>query len=157
MRSSTSGSRIVRAIYLLAAGCLLVGLCIEGIARVGFDRVSKIQRRMRDEYQLARAIGNDGAPQRRHVLVVGNSLLDEDVRFDRLRGELGVEWDARRFVVEQTFYLDWYYGLKRRFRAGAHPDAVVLMLSTGQWTATSSRGDYAAQYMIHIADLPDAM
>ena len=156
MRSSTSGSRIVRAIYLLAAGCLAVGVSIEGVARVGFDRVSKIQRRMTDEYRLARTIGTDGSAHSRHVLVVGNSLLDEDVRFDRLRGELGTEWDARRLVVEQTSYFDWYYGLKRLFREGARPDAVVVMLATGNWTATSSRGDYAAQYMIHIADLPDA-
>jgi hypothetical protein len=133
-----------------------VALAVEAVARVGFDRVSQIQRRMADEYRIARAIGHDVHTRKKHLLVVGNSLLDEDVRFDDLKGALGDEWDARRFVVEQTFYLDWYYGLKRLFREGARPDVVVVMLSTRQWIRTDSRGDYSAHYLMDTADVPQA-
>jgi hypothetical protein len=141
---------------VLLAGCLLVALGSEAIARVAFHRVSKIQRRMADEYQAARAIGQDRSPQTGHLLLVGNSLLDEDVRFDSVRSGLGREWDTRRFVVEQTFYLDWYYGLRRLFREGARPDVVVIMLTTQQWVRSDSRGDYSAQYLMAPVDLPAA-
>src|SRR5512146_1776404 len=117
MRSSTSVSdgagarphRTVRAIWMLLAGCALVALGIEGVARVGLDRVSKIQRRTVTEYALACRIGHehDG---RVHVLVVGNSLLDEGVHFGMVHDRLLPEWDAQRFVVEQTAYYDWLYG-----------------------------------------------
>jgi hypothetical protein len=145
-----------RAAWILLAGCLAVALAVEATARVGLDRASKIQRRMADEYRLARTIGTGASPGRTHILFVGNSLLDEDVRFDRLHDAVAPQWDARRFVVEQTLYYDWYYGLKRLFREGARPDIVVLMLSTRQWVRTEIRGDYSAYYLISTRDLVDA-
>ncbi len=111
---------------------------------------------MAAEYRLARTIGTGASTGRTHVLFVGNSLLDEDVRFDRLHDAVAPQWDARRFVVEQTLYYDWYYGLKRLFREGARPDIVVLMLSTRQWVRTEIRGDYSAYYLISTRDLVDA-
>lgn len=156
MHSSTSGSSSLRATYVLLAACVLVALGSEAVARVGFHRVSKIQRRMADEYQAARAIGHQQSPETRHLLLVGNSLLDEDVRFESVRNGLGPAWDTRRFVVEQTFYVDWYYGLRRLFREGARPDVVVIMLTTQQWARGDSRGDYSAQYLMTPVDLPAA-
>jgi hypothetical protein len=153
MRSFISGSRTIRATLLLLAGCGMVAVFVEGVARVALDRVSKIQRRTADEYSLARTIGSGPAGQKR-VLVVGNSLLDEDVRFDDVRSALGEPWQARRFVIENTFYLDWYYGLKRLFSEGAHPDVVVLTLSTRQWMRRDIRGDYSSYYLINTGDLP---
>jgi hypothetical protein len=132
---------------------VVVALGIEVVARVGFDRFSKMQRRTVAEARLAEAIGSD-ATSRRHLLVVGNSLLDEDVRFDEVREALEGEWDARRFVVEQTYYLDWYYGLKRLFRSGARPDVVVVMLSTRQWIRSNTRGEYSAHYLMDPVDVP---
>jgi hypothetical protein len=157
MPSSISGSNVRRAAWILLAGCLAVAFAVEATARVGLDRASKIQRRMADEYRLARTIGNGGSTGRTHVLFVGNSLLDEDVRFDRLREAIAPQCDARRFVVEQTLYYDWYYGLKRLFREGARPDIVVLMLSTWQWVRTEIRGDYSAYYLISSRDLVEAV
>jgi hypothetical protein len=153
-RAAAAGSGAFRASIALVAGCALVALGVEAVARVGFDRASKIQRRMASEYNLARTIGGDC--DRRHVLLVGNSLLDEDVQFDALRAAVGSGWDARRFVVEQTFYLDWYYGLRRLFHEGARPDVVVVMLATGHWTRNESRGDYSAHYLVDLADVPAA-
>ena len=156
MPSFTSSSRLRRATWLLLAGCLAVVFGVEAAARLAFDRASKIQRRMADEYRMARTIGSGPPAGRTHVLFVGNSLLDEDVRFDRLQDAVAPQWDARRFVVEQTFYYDWYYGLKRLFAEGARPDIVVLMLSTRQWVRTEMRGDYSAYYLLSTRDLADA-
>jgi hypothetical protein len=138
---------------MLLAGCLAVAFAVEAAARVAFDRASKIQRRMADEYRLAKTIGANRSAGRTHALFVGNSLLDEDVRFDRLHDAMAPQWDARRFVVEQTFYYDWYYGLKRLLDEGARPDIVVLMLSTRQWVRTEMRGDYSAYYLLSTRDV----
>src|SRR5207237_7021474 len=108
------------------------------------------------EYRLAREIGCDRDAGRTHVLVVGNSLLDEGVQFDRVREGLREDCDARRLVVEQTCYFDWYYGLKRLFREGARPDVVVVALSPSQWVRPDSRGDYTAQYLWSLADIAEA-
>jgi len=155
MPSSTSASSVRRATYLLGLGCLAIVVGVEATARVGLDRVSRIQRRVADEYRLARTIGNDPPSSHQHVLVVGNSLLLEDVQFDRVRDALGQDWDTRRFVVEQTYYYDWYYGLKRLFREGARPDVVVVMLTSMQWIRPDIRGDYSIYYLMSSADLPD--
>jgi hypothetical protein len=141
---------------MLLAGCLAVAFAVEAAARLAFDRASKIQRRMADEYRMARTIGANRSAGRTHVLFVGNSLLDEDIRFDRLHDAVAPQWDARRFVVEQTFYYDWYYGLKRLLDEGARPDIVVLMLSTRQWMRTEMRGDYSAYYLLSTRDVAAA-
>jgi hypothetical protein len=142
-----------RATWLLVIGCVLVALGMEVAARVGLDRASRIQRRMMQEYVQARAIGQD-ASTGRHILVVGNSLLDEGVQFERLRNSLASHVDSRRYMVEQTVYYDWLYGLRRLFREGARPDMVVVMLGTGHWLSSNIRGDYSAQYMMSPQDLP---
>lgn len=108
---------------------------------------------MVQEYAEAVAIGQDATPGQ-HVLVVGNSLLDEGVRFDQLREALAADIDLRRYMVEQTVYYDWLYGLKRLYREGARPDVVVVMLGTGHWLSPNIRGDYSAQYMMSVEDLP---
>jgi hypothetical protein len=153
MRSSTSASRLRRATWALVIGCVAVALVVEAAARLALDRASRIQRRMVQEYAQARTIGQDGAPGR-HVLVVGNSLLDEGVDFDRVRRSLASGYDARRYMVEQTVYFDWLYGLRRLYREGARPDIVVVMLGTGHWLSPGIRGDYSAQYLMSTADLP---
>ena len=147
-----TASNIPAAAWLLLAGCVLIAVGVEGVARVALDRSSRIQRRMVQEYLGARSIGAE-ADARTHVLVVGNSLLDEGIAFDQLQAALP-DFDTRRFVVEQTFYYDWYYGLKRLYSEGARPDVVVVMLGVGHWVANSIRGDYSAQYLFNGSDVP---
>src|SRR5581483_2047859 len=155
MSENQNARTYIRAAWVLLGGCLLVACAVEGGARLMLDRVSKIQRRTAEEFRLAQTIGADTCG-RKHMLLVGNSLLDEDVRFDRVRDALAGDWDARRFVIEQTYYYDWYYGLKRLFREGARPDVVIVMLTSRQWIHPDVRGDYSAQYLIGTADLLDA-
>jgi len=126
---------------------------MEAAARLALDRASRIQRRMVQEYAQARVIGQDGT-RGRHILVVGNSLLDEGVDFDRLRHSLETGFDARRYMVEQTVYYDWLYGLRHLYDEGARPDVVVVMLGTGHWLSSAIRGGYSAQYMMSPSDLP---
>jgi hypothetical protein len=150
---TASMTRLRRATWMLVAGCLAVAAAMELSARVGLDRASKIQRRMVQEYAAAKAIGQDGV-RGRHVLVVGNSLLDEGVQFDGLARALGSSYDTRRYMVEQTVYYDWLYALRRLYGEGARPDVVVVMLATGHWLSPAIRGDYSAHYLMSRADLP---
>src|SRR3954449_2621911 len=91
-----AGGTIMRAAWLLIGSCIVIALGAEGAARWALNRVSRIERRTAEEYRLARTIGAD-ACGRNHVLFVGNSLLEEDVQFDRVRDALAARWEARRF------------------------------------------------------------
>src|SRR4051812_2167265 len=153
MRSFISASSVTRATCLLLAVCVAVAVGLELTARATFDRLSKIQRRTAEEFASARSIGHEPGCERKHVLVVGNSLLLEGVQFEQLRDALASHWHARRLVVENTVYFDWYYGLKRLFAEGARPDVVVLVLSTRHWTRSDFRGDYTAYYMMNTRDV----
>ena len=131
---------------------MVIALLVELGARVGFHRASKIQHRFVTEYQQAQAIATDR--ETKHVLLVGNSLLLEGVVFDRLAEALATQhWDARRLVLERTFYHDWYYGLKQLLASGARPDVVVVMLTAKQWIEHDSRGDFSAHYLVNAADV----
>jgi hypothetical protein len=153
MRSFTSGFErhpALGAATALLGGCLAIGSMAEGVVRVGFDRISRTQRRMVLEHEEALA-PRPPAP-RQSVLFVGNSLLLEGVEFDVVHASLAPKWDARRFVVEQTAFNDWYYGLRRLFEEGARPDLVVITLTPGQWIGDELRGDYSAHYMMTAGD-----
>src|SRR5437868_3463181 len=95
--------RAVRAIVQLLAGCAVLLLGVETVSRLGFDRSSKVQRRIAEEYRIAKTIGSGDAHGARQLLAIGNSLLEEDIDFDQLCGSLA-GWNARRFTVEETYY-----------------------------------------------------
>ncbi len=154
MRSFTSASkRAGAASYasaVLLAGCVAICATAELVVRFNLDAVSRIQRRTATEYRLATGAATSAA---RHIaLFIGNSLLDEGVQFDAVKSRLAPEWDARRFVVEQTAYTDWYYGLRRLFADGARADTIVMMLSARHWTDDGMRGDYSAYYLMTDSD-----
>jgi hypothetical protein len=146
---------VTRATWLLLAGCVLVCVAVEGAARLGFSRASKIQHRFTTEYAAAQQVGV-GPHQGRSVLFIGNSLLLEGVKFDTLRAALARDYDAHRLVSERTSYYDWYFGLKRLFAEGARPDIVVLTLASPQWITDEIRGDYAARYLMRASDWREA-
>jgi len=89
----------------------------------------------------------------RRVIVLGNSLLMIDVDYPDFERRLGPGWTTRRFVVEQTTYLDWLYALRRIRDAGARADAFVLMLSPRQFIITQSLGSYSAFRMYQAKDV----
>jgi hypothetical protein len=115
--------------------------------------VSRIENRREAEYQSALHIRPIHSGRSESVLVAGNSLLLEGVNFQQLQQEVGPDLDLRRTVVEGTLYLDWYYGLRRLFDAGAQPNAVVLVLNPVQLTSSAIASDYTAHFMVDDKDL----
>ncbi len=87
------------------------------------------------------------------VLIVGNSLLKKGVIIPLLNKQLGPEYAFTRYVVEDTNYLDWYYGLRRLFREGARPRAVILMLNARQLMSPGVHGDTFAALLMDWRDL----
>jgi hypothetical protein len=61
--------------------------------------------------------------------------------------------EARRFVVEQTSYHDWHYGIRRLFGDGGRPSAIVLMLNGDQMVTNASRGEYSAYRLTTHGDI----
>jgi len=153
MHSSISSSRApttAHVVVLLLACALVCGL-IEGGTACGFGRLSRMEHRREAEYR--RAVAMHRGEHSSSVLVAGNSLLLEGVDFPRLQQEAGPGLDLQRTVVEGTFYLDWYYGLRRMFAEGAQPDAVVLVLNPTQLTSGSVGGDYTAHFLVDRSDV----
>lgn len=150
---SARPSRAAVASALLIASALLCLGAAEFVCRYVVPRISRIERRITDEYNAALQAGRLGTSGTQ-VLVVGNSLLDCAFDFDAARRSLAPQIDARRLVVESTDYLDWYYGLQRLHTEGSRPHVVVLVLSPDQFVANSIRGDYFAYRLMRSRDLP---
>lgn len=134
------------AVTALAVFCF----AIEALARFGFAHVSRIEARISNDYKIARSIRKEN----NSVLLVGNSLLLEGVDYPRLRRSLAGRGDAVLFPIEQTQYLDWYYGVRRLFDGGAQPRMVILCMSVEHLISSRIRGDYSAYYLFRLADIP---
>jgi len=137
----------IRALVCLALFCA----AIEGLTRFGFSHISRIEARISQDHQAALAIRKSDRPT---VLLVGNSLMLEGIDDQRLRESLGGKAHAVLFPIEQTQYLDWYYGLRRLFAEGSQPDTVVLCMSAEHLITSRIRGDYSAYYLFRFADIP---
>jgi len=137
----------IRAIACLALFCA----ALEGLTRYGFSHISRIEARIASEHQAALAIRRGSRPT---LLMIGNSLMLEGIDYVRLQNELAPEASVVRFPIEQTQYLDWYYGLRRIFGEGSQPDMVVLCMSAEHLIDSRIRGDYSAYYLFRLADIP---
>jgi hypothetical protein len=124
---------------------------VECISRFGVPRISRIEARTALEHDQVINTGDSSSSQRT-VVVIGNSLLLFGVSFDELHHALLPCADVRRFVVENTDFHDWYYGLRRLFRAGARPNVVVVTLTPRQLVASTIRGDYFAYWLMNLSD-----
>jgi len=140
----------LRWCVMLVALLAVFAAAIEIGARALVNRVSRIEARIAREYSEALLPPVPGRPL---VLFVGNSLFLEGVRFDALKEASADRFEARRFVVESADYLDWHYGLRRLFAAGARPEAVVLMLNATQLASSRSRGEYSAFRLTRRGDV----
>ena len=129
--------------------------CLEGATRFGFTRISRIESRIHGEYVHAIAVG-PGTPARPTILLLGNSLLLEDVDYESLQRTLASRVNTTRFVIEQTTYLDWYYGIRRLLAGGSRPDRIVLCLNVNQLLSSSIRGEYSAFYLFRTQDIAEA-
>jgi hypothetical protein len=138
---------------LLSLAAILVTL--ELGTRIGFRLLSKIESRTMMEARAARLVQpfEDGKPS---MLLVGNSLMLEDVDYPALKRQLAARASVSRFVIEQTYYYDWYFGIRRLFAEGARPKEIVLGIQPSVIPMNQIRGDYSAYYLISGHDLFDA-
>lgn len=128
-------------------------IAVEFVSTYGFNRVSKIQRRIHGEYLATLNMRHTRERGRTQVLFVGNSLLIVDVDLSILKETLPADFEIKRFAVEQTTYFDWLYGLRRIFNDGARPDVVVLALTARQMAVSEVLGEYFANKMMSARDL----
>lgn len=146
------GARSVRKVpwpTILIAIIACTMLAVEAGSRLLVPRISRIEgRTWREHKQVIRP------PSGKPVFVVlGNSLLDAAVQFDSVREALGGVADVRRYVVEQTSYRDWQFGLRRLFSEGMRPSVVLLVLAPEQVISDAIRGDYSANKMMRTRDI----
>lgn len=138
---------------MLAAACLvLLCLSLEAATRIGFRRISRIESRIASQYTAAFTLRR--TPGKETILFLGNSLPLEGINVPLLRTALGNGTICVPFFIEQTQYLDWYFGMRRLFQEGSRPDTVVLSMNISHLMSPAVRGDYSAYYLFRAADIP---
>lgn len=145
LRTGLGTCLLLLILALLAAG-------LEATCRLAMPRISRIERRTVEEHRGLLSFAKEPASGFR-VIVLGNSLLDTGIQFDEARRLLSPEIDARRWVVHNTSYFDWYYGQRRLFAEGCRPDVVVLVLTARQLSLSAIRGSYFGYHLMKMSDL----
>jgi hypothetical protein len=137
---------------ILLTLCAIFCAGLEFGERYALPRIEAMDARITREYAGAEAIKPvPGEPL--PILIVGNSLLKKGVNLSLLNQKLRPEYAVTRFVVEDTNYLDWYYGLHRLFLEGARPKAVILVMNARQLIAPDVHGDAFAQLLMDRRDV----
>lgn len=155
--AKTTGAQAMSAkagIVCLLAGLLIIFAGLEFGSPVILAHLSNTERRITSEMQDARALQSTTQDGRPTVLLVGNSLLLEGVQLGALRNGLASQYAVSRLGIEQTHYLDWYFGLRRLLVEGARPDLIVLSLATDQLASPLSLGESFAHRQMLARDLP---
>src|SRR5215470_20401289 len=141
-------------IITLLAGLVLLYLGLEVSSPMILAHLSRTEQRIAVELKAAqklRPTTKDGRPT---VLFVGNSLLLQGVALDSLRADLAPRYEVSRFAVEQTHYLDWYFGLRKLLQEGSHPTVIVLALATDQLASHWTMGEAFAHRQMSTQDFP---
>jgi hypothetical protein len=135
----------------------MVGLALlmstaELATRYLYPRMSRIEQRVTQDQREVMTIKPRAPRTPPTVLLAGNSLLLHGVDYPRVRSELATDARVVRFAIENTEYLDWYYGLRHLFARGIQPSKVVLCLNLGQ-TLSHSILDESAWHLLGAGDL----
>ena len=146
--------RATLAIGLLCALAVAYLAALEIGARVLYPLHSALAARIGSDWSAARHLGGARSQNRRTFLVVGNSLLQAGVD----RNELGALQKSSSVSVavmpiENTAYLDWYFGLRRLFAEGSEPEFVVLCLVPEQLISDETDGEVFARTLMRPADI----
>jgi hypothetical protein len=144
-------------IIMLLAGLGLILLGLELGSPLILNRLSRIERRVEGETEAARALRPFTADGRPTVLLTGNSLLIEGVQLDALRDSLAPQYAVSRLAIEQTHYLDWYFGLRRLLQQQSHPSVIILCLATDQIASRFTLGESFAHRQMSARDFPLAV
>jgi hypothetical protein len=147
--SEMNKRRIVVLISLLAG--VLVGA--EVCTRRLIARHSKVEIMVEREHREALQIRPEpNGPK--SLLIVGSSYVGMDLDFPLLKQQLAPAWSVHRYWIYNTFYNDWYYGLKRLLEEGCHPDAIAITFAAPSFYVPDIRGDYSSYYLFQPRDLP---
>lgn len=162
MHSSTSNSELNHAaeavlwnaIIALCTCTLALIVLLEIGTRASVYRISKNLSRIHQEAVTAAKIrgGQNNAQQ---ILLLGNSLLLNDVDMGDINGALSPAQEVNRFAIQATTYFDWYFGLKGILENGATPDAIALCFEPRHLILSGIRNDIFAHYLMRGEDLFD--
>ncbi|HST10688.1 MAG TPA: hypothetical protein VLL05_09945 [Terriglobales bacterium] len=141
----------------LLVGLALIYLAFEVGSPIILDHLSHTEHRVGGELKAARALQPKTADGRPTVLLAGNSLLLEGVQLERLHDELAPQAEVSRLGIEQTHYLDWYFGLRRLLQEGSRPSEIILALGTDQLASPFTLGEEFAHRQMSARDLPLAI
>lgn len=138
---------------MLFLAALVVLLSLELGARYLVPLVNWNMRRFEKECADAISMGQGHNAAKPGILMLGNSLTWNDIDMDVLRQHLGATNEVCRWAVDDTNYLDWYYGLRRAIRHGARPKYVVIGGRSDHFLAEYVRGCFFAHYILDWRDL----
>lgn len=156
MPSSTSASEkpnAARAMVLLLALFIIYCGGLEVVTRTKFTRISRVQRRIDNDKRAALELKPTASDGAKTFLLVGNSLLVHGVEPDKLHQEMASNYYSEVLGIENTQYLDWYFGLRRFFAEGSRPAVIVLSLTTRQLISHGINGEYFAYQMMQERDI----
>jgi hypothetical protein len=144
--------RIRGACVVLIALLALLFAAAELATRYLYPRISRIEQRVVQDQREVMSIAPQVPGTHPTVLLAGNSLLLHGVDYPKIQGDLAPDARVVRFAIENTEYLDWYYGLRHLFARGIKPSKVVLCLNLGQ-ALSHSILDESAWHLFGARDL----
>jgi hypothetical protein len=154
MRLSISDSKSTALTYakVLAGICaiLMIGIEISSIYLLKHDSLTYA--RVSRQYEEAVKTRPAGPGESPCVLMVGNSLLLQGVKLDRLQALTSASMRIYPVFLEATGYYDWLYGLRRLFRQGARPQVVVVGVGVNYFLENGVRQDYAPMLFFDARD-----
>ena len=151
--SASRAGSIDRRTVALIGTIIVVLLAAELVSRVGFDRISKVQRRELSQRSALLAVKDTDSSAAAHVAVLGNSLMLDGTNVPLFTETVNPNLVPVPYFVLGTEYYDWYFALKLLFAQGMRPRYVVLGLSPNQFASSYTKGDYASRYLFRTSDL----
>ena len=146
------GHITTRQIAAVLAVILFCVCGIEAVTRFAFGRISRIERRIMTERASVLQLAH--TPSVRSAVLIGDSLLLEDIDMTQLERAAPAGVRLQRFSIEATGYLDWLYGLRQIFSDGVRPSTVILCLNPNSFISNEIKGDYSAYYLYQAGDIP---
>ena len=141
-------------IIALLTGLVAILLGLEMVSPSILTHLSRIERRVETETQAARTLRPFTPDGRPTVLLTGNSLLLEGVQLEALGDNLAPQYAVSELAIEQTHYLDWYFGLRRLLEQGSRPSVIILALATDQVASRFTLGESFAHRQMSAHDFP---
>jgi len=154
MPLSISDSKATALTYakVLAGICAILMIAIEISAIYLLKHDSLTYARVSRQYDEAVKTRPAGPGEPPCVLMVGNSLLLQGVKLDRLQALTSASMRIYPVFLEATGYYDWLYGLRRLFRQGARPQVVVVGVGVNYFLENGVRQDYAPMLFFDARD-----